>query len=102
MSTAFVNPKQDFPFFYVNYADETFEKKFGFVYRPFTTWDNYDGASSFAGPGKGRLILEVSDEITARYENETVIKGVLTLEDGSRASKDVPLKRGNNYYFKKL
>ena len=102
MSTAFVSPKQDFPFFYIHCADDTFPVKFGFVYRPFTTWEHYNGASSFAGPGRGRLILKIEEEITAEFNNEVVIAGALYLEDGTRVTRDDELKKGNNYYFRKL
>ncbi|MBR3003765.1 MAG: hypothetical protein IKH67_01690 [Lachnospiraceae bacterium] len=102
MSTTFVTPKQDFPFFYVNCADDSFPVRFGFVHRPFTTWDNYNGASSFAGPGKGRLILRIEEEITAEFNNEEIIVGALYLEDGSRVTKETDMKKGNHYYFKKF
>ena len=102
MSTAFVSPKQDFPFFYIHCADDSFPVKFGFVYRPFTTWEHYNGASSFAGPGRGNLILTVEEEITAEYSNDVVIKGALFLEDGWRVTKEDELKKGNIYFFKKI
>ena len=102
MSTTFVDPKQDFPFFYIHCADDTFPVKFGFIHRPFTTWEHYNGASSFAGPGKGRLVLRIEEEITAEFNNEAVILGALFLEDGTRVTKDDQLKKGNQYYFRKI